>query len=42
VVVCGILLVVAGFFIPEASPARDGQNQEAAPVQGQGDGKPRS
>jgi signal peptidase II len=42
VVVCGILLVVAGFFTPAAGPVSKGQSQDAAPVQGQGNGNPRS
>jgi signal peptidase II len=36
VVVCGILLVVAGFFIPAVHPASQGH--EITPAQGQGDG----
>ena len=39
VVVCGILLVVAGFFIPVVDPVSHGQGQGITPAQGQGDGK---
>jgi signal peptidase II len=38
VVVCGILLVVAGFFIPVVHPANHVQGPEITPAQGQGDG----